>query len=382
MGHIIRRHLPKWVILTLIFPLLVGCWDRREIEDRASVSAVAIDAAKDGKVEVSVQIPIPSQIVGGGGGGEEQGGGKGPSGPFMLLSEVGDTYTEAMSKITNASNAPIFFGNMQMLLIGEEQARKGINPILDVLRRTSDIRRQLYPVVIKGKKAKEALNIKVSAEQIPTNYIRDMLQSGIKNGIFADITLGQLLIDMGNPNCQFPILNYIEPVENSFRWAGIAAFNRDKMVADIHPRESVTQILQIRTKQRGRVVLLPRTGGYITFRPYRAARDIQINPDGSIFVNVKVVGSIQEKTSDDDLSKVEVLEGITKQVESTYNSMADQLLQRSQKEFKADIFNIGDYVRAYHPGLYQSMNWQEDYPNVPITIRYDVTIQRYGISAR
>lgn len=368
-----------------MIPLLAGCWDRRELEDRANVSAVAIDTTKDGKMEVSLQIPIPSQIVGGGGGGGgggEQGGGKGPSGPFMLLSEVGDTYTDALSKITNASNAPIFFGNMQVLLIGEDQAKKGIGTILDVLRRTSDIRRQLYPVVIKGKKAKEALNIKVSAEQIPTNYIRDMLQSGIKTGNFADITLGQLLIDMGTPKCQFPIINYIEPIDNGFRWEGLAVFNRDKMVANIHRREHLTEMLQIRTKQKGRLILLPRTSGHIAFLPYKASRKILVKPNGSIIVDVKVLGWIPEKTSNDDLSKVEVIEGITKQVESTYHSMTTSLLKRSQKEFKADVFNLGNYVRAYHPKLYASMNWQEDYPKVPITINYDITIRRYGISAQ
>lgn len=368
--------------MILIIPLLAGCWDRRELEGRASVSAVAIDTTQDGKVELSVQVPIPSQIVGGGGGGDEQSGGKGPSGPFMLLSDIGDTYTEALNKITNASNAPLFFGNMQVILISEDQARKGIGPFIDVLRRTSDIRRQLYPVIIKGGKAKEALNIKVIAEQIPTDYIRDMLRSGIKNGIFADVTLGQLLIDMGIPKCQFPILNFFKPMENGFKWEGLAVFNKDKMVTDIHRRENISEILQVRTNQKGQLVLLPRTGGYISFQPYRSTRDIQVNPDGSIYVNVKVIGHIHEKTSNDDLSKEEVLNGITKQVESTYESMTNDFLHRSQKELKADVFNIGNYVRAYHPKFYKSINWQEDYPKIPITIKYDVTIQRYGISAQ
>ncbi|TCP69768.1 Ger(x)C family spore germination protein [Baia soyae] len=374
------RHLPKIIILTLIFPLLAGCWDRREIEDRLYVSAIAIDSTEDDDIaEISVQIPIPNQVVGGGGGGQAEGG-KGPSGPFELLSGVGKTYSEAMHQIVVSSNDPLFFGNMQVIMISEEQAKKGIERFMDAIKRTSEVRRQLYPIVVKGK-AKDALNVKVPSEEIPVNYIRGMLRSGTRNGIFADITLGQLLIDMGLPGCQFPIMNYMEPTEGGYKWDGIAVFKGEKMVGAIQGREDVAGVLQVRTNQKGHVVIVPRKDGMIAFHPYSSKRKIKVNPDGSVVINIGVTGLIQEKTSTDDLSKTEVLQDVSDQVSTIYQKQMKDLVNHSQKELKADVFNLGEYVRAYQPKFYKSINWQEDYPNIPITTKYHVTIHRYGISS-
>ncbi|MDQ0418631.1 Ger(x)C family germination protein [Croceifilum oryzae] len=377
------RHLPKVLIFMLIFPLLSGCWDRREIEDRSFVSAIAIDSAEEeGQAEISVQIPIPNKVTGGGsgGGGGDSADGKGPSGPFELLSGVGKTYTEAMHQIISSANDPLFFGNMQVIMISEEQAKKGIEPFMDALKRTSEVRRQLYPVVVKGK-AKEALNIKVPSEEIPTNYIRGMLRSGTKNGIFTDVTFGQLLIDMEIPNCQFPVMNYLEPIEGGYKWDGVAVFNRDKMVGMIHGREDIAGVLQVRTNQRGHVVIAPRSDGAIAFHPYRSGRKIKVKPDGSIEIHIEVTGFIQEKTSKDDLSKVEVIQDVSNQVATIYQDRMKRLITRSQKELQADVLNLGKYVRAYQPKFYNSINWQEEYPNIRITTKYHVTIHRYGISS-
>ncbi|MFO7291060.1 MAG: Ger(x)C family spore germination protein, partial [Bacillota bacterium] len=68
-----KRRLFNLFAWVLVMGLLTGCWDRREIEQRSFVFAMAIDEHPKG-VEVSVQIPIPIMIVGSGGG---VGGGQG-----------------------------------------------------------------------------------------------------------------------------------------------------------------------------------------------------------------------------------------------------------------------------------------------------------------
>lgn len=379
------RHLLRWMVLALLLPILTGCWDRQEIEDRASVSAIAVDMGKKEELQVSMQIPIPSQLAGGtsgGGGTGGGGGGAGPSGPFQVFTEEGKTIGDALSKIENQIHQPLFYGNIQVILFGEEFAKNGIGRMIDILRRTPEIRRQLWPVVIKGGKAKEALLVKTTAEQIPTDYIRDLLKSGSREEIFPQITLGRLFKDLSSRKNQFPLLNYIIPTESAFKWEGLAIFNEDRMVGSMDHREDLTEILQIREERTGRLVPVQRDGGFVVFKPNELNRKIHVNPDGSIDIQVLVRGSIREKSSKDDLSDPKVLHKLEKIIQTRYEKMAKKVLDRSQKELKSDVFGLGKMVRAYQPAIWKQMNWQKDYPNVPVKISYHVVIRRFGLSAK
>lgn len=53
--------------------LLTGCWDRKELNDRAIWLATGLDAGKNGGVEISGQITIPQEQSQGGGSGEQKG---------------------------------------------------------------------------------------------------------------------------------------------------------------------------------------------------------------------------------------------------------------------------------------------------------------------
>ncbi len=111
-----RKRISPILIFLLIFPMLTGCWDRLEIEDRAVVLAIAIDEAKPqeanessnatqilknpksnkGLIRITVQIAVPGRIPLGTGG---TGGGPAGQKPVWVLSSVGSTIYDSLMNL-------------------------------------------------------------------------------------------------------------------------------------------------------------------------------------------------------------------------------------------------------------------------------------------
>ncbi|BCU82187.1 hypothetical protein JIR001_19700 [Polycladomyces abyssicola] len=363
-----------WILLVA---LLTGCWDQREIEERTSVVALAVDQDPTG-YKVSVQVPNPIKIfgVGGGGGGGEE--------AVQMLTGKGKTLMEAMNDIQNQTNQEVFLGHARLVLIGEKVAKKGIWPLMDSLRRQPAIRRRLWPLVVKGE-AQSVLQVKTKLEQVPTVYIMDMVDNGVRDGSMADVSLGRLYKALYNPAFD-PYMNYIKAEQDTVRWLGLALFKKDKMVGTLNTQESVI-LLQARESKSGDPVRVPCPDGKgeIVFKPDQVKTKYQINKTNStvrIHVRNRVYGEITEKTCPIDLSADGNVEKLEKSVGQWYERMGNMVLRKTQKEWKTDVFGFGNKMRAFHPDIWKSLNWKKQYPNAQIDLTYQVEIRRVGLDAK
>ncbi|MEW9032953.1 MAG: Ger(x)C family spore germination protein, partial [Planifilum fimeticola] len=260
------RRLFNLLVWVLVMGLLSGCWDRREIEQRSSVFAMAIDNHPKG-VEVSVQIPIPIMIIGSGGGG----GGQGGQGAVHNFSAAGETVSEALENLQNQTNQDLFLGHTRLLLLSEDLAREKGLKILDALRRHPEIRRQIWPLIIDGP-AKEALAVNLRLAEIPTEYILDFVENGSSHGRMGDTTLGRWFVNQSDPT-RSAYINYlhVEPgmgggqggsvgqgnsggqggnAEGKVFWKGLAVMKGDHMVGSLS-REESSPILEIVEEKPG-----------------------------------------------------------------------------------------------------------------------------------
>jgi spore germination protein KC len=80
--------------------LLVGCWDRIEVNDLALVMATGIDKASDQKLQVTAQIATPSQ-------GGQSATSSSNQLPYLVVSTVGDNTRSALQKMQIAAKQKI-----------------------------------------------------------------------------------------------------------------------------------------------------------------------------------------------------------------------------------------------------------------------------------
>ncbi|MFC4076456.1 Ger(x)C family spore germination protein [Salinithrix halophila] len=369
------RRYRKLMVLFLCLFLLNGCWDAREIEQRTSVIALAVDKHPKG-FEVSVQVPIPTKVVGSGG----EGGGGGPE-AVQVFTATGKTLTDALDSIQYETNQRVFLGNSRLLLIGEDQARSGVGEMLDAFRRNPQVRRRQWPVVVKGK-AKEALYADLKLEQIPVDYIVSMLENGMREGRFPRKGMNDFYVDLANPGKQ-PVLNYMEVKGKEVRWLGTALFRKDQMVGILDRRET-RPLLQIGMREEGETLDVPcvEKPGYVVFTPKGIKRSVRIknrNGKPEIDVYITVRGEVIEKTCGFDLSKEQSLRRMTTQIRRTSEKRARFVMKKVQKDIKTDAFQLGNIVRAYRPKLWRTAEWDRTFPDIPIRVSYKIKILRTGV---
>jgi spore germination protein KC len=269
---------------------------------------------------------------------------------------------------------------LQTLLFSKEVAKEGIARHLDSLRRSLEIRRHLWPVVIDGQ-AKEAMKTQVGLEPIPTDYLREQLDTGVKMGRLPTIELGEVLIELSNPQKKNPLINMFKAEKDQYNWKGLAVFRGDRMVGLLDKR-LINPVMHIRRHRSGWDLIIPcgKQKGTVFFHPVRSKREITVN-NQKVYVNVKVEGEISEKNCPIEIKNMATYQQLNKMIAKEYNDIAKELIKRSQEQFRVDVLNIGNYVHAFYPKIYEKMQWRSKYSKVPIQIHYTVNVRRIGLES-
>ena len=124
------------VVLGLIV-LVTGCWDSREINDLSLITSAAVDTGKDKKFAVTFQWFNPTA--------SSNGKGTTPSQtPVSSYTLEGNSITEAESELRKLSARIPNYSHLQVFVIGNELAKKGIKEVLDRFGKEAQLRRSKY----------------------------------------------------------------------------------------------------------------------------------------------------------------------------------------------------------------------------------------------
>lgn len=387
----VKRIFPVLLTLVLITPLLSGCWDRLELEERTSVVAMAIDRVVNEEnqqplIKISVQIPIPIKIVGSGGGGE---GGKNA---VKVMSATGFSLLDAMRNLQNRLNQQLFYGHTRVLAVSEDVAREDMAGIVDSLRRNPQMRRLLWLVVTPGQ-ASQLLQADPKLEQIPIVYVMDLIENGAKSGRIPDLTLGKWYMNRSSAGRE-PSANYVKPTSNDVKWYGLALFQDDHMVGHLAEKETDV-LLQVRDEQIGADITVPcptsvQAHGqgvkkFVTAHPKKIHSKTNIDKKGDSFrmhSEVLIEVDIAESNCELDYTVEKTNRVIERAIRDEMNRRAAKLIEDVQKKFKSDVFGMGEKVRSKYYAEYQKIKWNEVFPTTTIEINYSVKIRRVGMKMK
>lgn len=366
-------------VFVCVAVMLSGCWDRREIEAQATVVALALDQDEEG-VRATIQVPIPTKIVGGGG---SEGDGGGGQEVVQLFAANGQDLTDALTNIQKQLNHDLNLGHMRLVVLSETIARSGLEDVIDAVMRMPEVRRRLWPVVVEGKAA-DALKANPKLEQIPAVYMIEMIENEVRRERQFDMTLGRFVSKLKD-EAEQPLLNMYKVTDKSMSWTGAALFQRDRMVGKLNAEES-TALMQLRKgTKHGYRVTAPcpgRKGKKVTFEPKGIKRKVTLSEKPlSFHIRIDVEGRIIEKTCQIDLSKDDHVQHIARQLKQEYEREARQVVQKMQRE-RIEAAQLGTEVRAYHPRIWRNINWKDQFPAIDIDIAYDVSITGIGTRHR
>ncbi|MFE6076635.1 Ger(x)C family spore germination protein [Paenibacillus sp. NPDC057886] len=358
-----------------------GCWDRNEVNDLAIVTTAGLDLKKDGEIELSLEIVIPKE----GGGATQQNNSKSKtSGSTLIWSASGATIAEAASELQRKLPRAVYWGQLEMLVVGESLSRSQLREQLDYLARDSNIRLRVQPFVCKDT-ARAFLASTSPLERTKADFL-----GGESKWLFhRSITLNRLVQNLGNisKDAVVPYVDITQDGKESVPYVkGYAVFSRNRMVGLIQG-ESFSGMKWILKEMEGDVEtvklewppssllslgalssstrLVPKLEGEMPHMDYFIEAEMSVVQNTTHFKtsDSKFIRDIEHAAADK----------IRRKVEATI---------KQAQEMGADIFGFGEAINRRNPREWQHLEkrWKRIYPSVQANVMVKVKIQQIGMN--
>ena len=396
------------LMFSFVLPLLTGCWDRLEIEERAVVLGVGIDKAeqalpkpseaishpadkqlnitKAGLIKVSAQIAVPGRIPLGPG---EGGGGGGGQKTIWVVEATGYTVADAFNVLQQRVSRPLFFGHLRIIVVAEKVAKKGIENLNDYFRRNPEVRRTNWMVICKGE-ATAIMHASPQLERVPTLYLMTTMDQAVKMGRFPNDFLG-VFWNASSAKGKEGYLPYMEMMENdNVQISGLAMFRGDRMVMTTTPREIIHYMGIMGMREGGGEAYAKLEGmkEYFMFQSRTRQSMFKVSlQNGKPYIKVTTIieGNLLSKSSESISLKSDVIRAVEVQLEKQAAEGYRNLIAKTQLA-DSDIFGFGEYIRAKQPSYWNaniqtSEKWREHYKELKIDVKVDVHIRRVGMKA-
>lgn len=382
----------KFAISMLCLLMLTGCWSRRELNELLIVLGIGIDW-EDGHYLVSYQVVNPSEIS------NQQKRGDRP--PSTLFQGRGRTLFEAARSVTTEAPRKVYLGHLQIYVIGEEAARRGINELIDVASRDNETRMDFNIIIAKGSKAEDILKLYTPLEKLPSYSMQQSLQTSEKNWApTIAVTLDEVITGLSSQGTELALTGiriigspevgetkqnvekFMPP--SRFRYSGIAAFKNDKLLGWLNERES-RGYTDITNNLDSTTIAIPcgeqrYLGVEVTSSDSKIKTKV-VDGNPKVEVSIRTEANIVERSCTDvDLSKPETIKEVEKKTKQIIKTNVEDAVARA-KEMKSDIFGFGTQMQKEHPAFWNKVKdqWRDEYfPRLKVDYKIEIFIRNTG----
>lgn len=405
------------IILMFFCFNLTGCFDSNEVDNLSYVMAVGLDKGECNLLRITLQIALPTQIAGGGG---MAGKSSMKEESFTITTIETTTIYSGLNMVNTYVSKQLNFSHAKLFVFSEELAREGIQQYINALIRGEEFRPNMF-IVISKCNAEDYLNeVKPILEPNPAKYYEMNLEAYRYTGFTPNSTLINFYlqeectcsqavaalasISRYESSDEFDYCNSTadkkgreKPFAGDFiagnlpkvgevkaEVMGLAVFDGDRMVGELDGQETRYYMMVTGQYQnsyftipdpqkKNKFVIL--SVGQNKF-PVKKVKMIEGKPHISLSLNLKAdIISIQSGINYEALDNVEILE---KSSEEFIKKELIQLIERTIKELKSDIFEFG---KAMKPQFltwdeWIDFNWLKQYEDSVINVVVDLKIKR------
>jgi len=385
----------KYLVIMLILSTIcmTGCWDKVEIDKKAFVSVLGVDAGKDigkekqlekispaasftgskfDKIRVTYAFPNISEL------GPEKGGTAGEN--SMSL----DAYSmqDSIDKIVNKSSRNLSFGHLKLMVLNTSilDYSNAFKEVIDYIQRQPAINRMIY-IVFSEDKSEEILRFKPNMEKSIENYIIGMLENNEKNNTAFPLTLNEFLEEISQNNTALiPVIN-IDKKNEDLKISKVAVIKNNKIKGYISTEQS-NNIQLINKKFKGGTRTIIRDGSPLDYSIENSERKIKLKDKENLSFDIKLnlEGQIKGYNIDKQISSKGDINKIEEDLNKAIRQEINEVIRVSQSDYNTDILDLGEYVHKYHPKLWEKIkgNWNDLYKSLDINVTVDTKVRRIG----
>ncbi|MDF2683290.1 MAG: hypothetical protein K0R47_4480 [Brevibacillus sp.] len=374
--------LPRVFTFMLVPFLLSGCWDRVEIQDRLFVMAVAIDKNKSEKgkrsyYEFTAQFTEARALSG-----RVK---TSNISPVWNTTSTGPSIFECIRLMATRVARQPYYEHLQVILIGEELAKEGIDHALDLFFRDHESRRKIKLVIVVGS-AKEALYVKPKLMPVSGQYISRLTeQGGSKTARLPHTTsIGEFSTNLhSGSNSILPRVT-IHPHE--LKMAGGAIMKGNKLIGWLTDQDVKSLRWINGTFSAGDEVILKNpeggTPGFTTMevKAVRSNVHTAIKNGKPVFtVLIRGEGNLAE----DGLQNKPTMEKLREkeeQINKMVQSKTEALIKQMQSKYQTDIFGFGEELRRHQYAYWKThkKDWDQLFREAEVHVKVQTFFRRIG----
>lgn len=406
----------KYLPFFLLFFLLTGCWDRKELEQMSFAIAIGldlpqgIDLEKQQAVDVTFQFSNPKLNIKGVTGQEDEG-------DRNIITLTAPDFVTAKNLANSFVTRQISFSHAKVIVVSEELAKSELFfRFLTTALKEREVRRETS-IIVSNEKASEFIRKNKPELQIRSHkYYEFIIDRTVETGLVPEATINRLFaITDGDADLFLAISGSVSEKKdgksfkeedqyfagsvpkkggNPVQLIGSAVFKEGKMIAKLTGEETRVSLLLDNTSRVEDM--------YVSFndpinKKFKVAvrvkkktpTDVEVKlrngpPEINVMVPLEIellsVPSMEDYAG--DMKKQRILkEWIEKEIKKNI----DELVEKTQKEFKSEPFYWSLHVRPLFSTTkeYEEWDWsKKNYPFADINVMVDVEIIGFGKQMR
>ena len=384
----------KFIIIGITtFALLSFNWDRTELEGRAFVVAIGIDASddEDDRFGVSMSIADVAAMEGEGGADDAS----------ILRVAGGESLARAMGQIDAKISDKVYYGHTKAVVLGESilQDEGLLREVMDTLSRKNEINIKCI-VMATDEAAKDILEAKPREQSLLGLYLSGFYNSEGANPAAAVVKLDLEGLIEGLRDTKGAVIPRVtlkeddnkdddseEEKDKEVAISGVAVL-RDFVLAGYVPEEDMAGFLWLMENAAGAQVATEVEEGHITLLVQKSKTKFCIDElDGQLHCTaiLHVEGSIEgARFMEDYLYDTQIIKKLQEDFAGKIREEVEDIWKIFQKDLGVDGFGLKELLRKREWPLYQLyMNkkrddWQAVFEDMGFAVKVDVLIRNTG----
>ncbi|MGE5606071.1 MAG: Ger(x)C family spore germination protein, partial [Bacteroidota bacterium] len=372
----------RYLLIILSLLTVSGCWDLEEVDRRAFITNIGIDIDSRNQVRMTIQIPLLKEVLPPGA--RPDSGGK----DFQTISASGSSVNEAFSALEARTERRLVIQQKQLLIIGAETARSGVNPVLDWLLRSPKTPPHCLILVARSPRtAKEILEFTPQTKTMPgltSDLTRRTVAKSDRTYFMESWLFRQKLLY--DPKDAYATLIDIDQTQGKNILEGLAVFNGYRMAGELNPEETQAFGLLTNRMKSGKMTFVFSAGiagPKYSLRDVRGKTKIQVlvrmgQPYFSVHTEVR--GELIEVVSARNRNKLtpRLIQRLEKKIATEVETRLSKTIKKLQ-QFNSDPIDFGEQFRVQHPDLWKRSDWKKVFPQARFRVLAKVKILREGI---
>lgn len=373
--------------------ILTGCFDAKELDELAISLVMGLDLEDDKVLYTAEVIDLQYSSEGSGSVGDVS---------VKYVQGTGNTVYEALRDIPLKFGRRLYVAHIKAVIFGEDIAKKGLIPYMDLLFRAREQRESAYVIIAKGAKAYEVMGINSGPEPLPANYIVNLIESIESNAKTVDTNMVDFInyyYHMG----QHPVTAVLEKNEKmalnqagqetgtqefELSSLGSAVFKNDALVGYLNGNDTKALNFLLGNVKNG-VITFPTpieendtSFSFIVAIRVNTKKDVVLeNENITLKAKIKIKGYLGEVQGSIDITKHENMEKMAQACSRAVEEGIKSTVKKVQREFGFDIFGFGHEFHKKYTDEWKEIegNWDEIFANADFEIEVHTDIISTGI---